>query len=129
MLRQNGSHAQAGHGLITLIPQSAPCHTCATHLNHQSLLPCHAGILRQNYRSHASLLSIPNRLFYGDQLQAAADQQALRPPQWAPLRPVQPQQDISQRAEMDEKAVEGELHSCTQVLAPGKKAPSVDEHA
>lgn len=69
----------------------------------------HAGILRQNYRSHASLLSIPNRLFYGDQLQAAADQQALRPPQWAPLRPVQAQQESSQGAETDEKAAESEL--------------------
>ena len=48
-----------------------------------------AGMLLQNYRSHASLLSIPNRLFYGDQLQAAADQQMLRPPQWEPLRPAQ----------------------------------------
>ncbi len=46
-------------------------------------------MLLRNYRSHASLLSIPNRLFYGDQLQAAADQQMLRPPQWDPLRPAQ----------------------------------------
>ncbi len=52
---------------------------------------CCAGILRQNYRSHASLLSIPNRLFYGDQLQAAADQQLLRPPQWEPAKPAVPQ--------------------------------------
>ena len=57
-----------------------------------------AGILRQNYRSHASLLSIPNRLFYGDQLQAAADQDALRPPQWAPLQPVTPPLDEAGRA-------------------------------
>ena len=48
-----------------------------------------AGMLLQNYRSHASLLAIPNRLFYGDQLQAAADQQMLRPPHWETLRPAQ----------------------------------------
>ena len=66
----------------------------------------HAGILRQNYRSHASLLSIPNRLFYGDQLLAAADQQELRPPQWAPLRPVQPQQESSLTVEAEEQAEE-----------------------
>ena len=48
-----------------------------------------AGMLLQNYRSHASLLAIPNRLFYRDQLQAAADQQMLRPPHWETLRPAQ----------------------------------------
>ena len=66
------------------------------------------GILRQNYRSHASLLSIPNRLFYGDQLQAAADQRALRPPQWAPLRPGQPPLGSSQGAEAEGEPGEGE---------------------
>ena len=56
-----------------------------------AIILCCAGILRQNYRSHASLLSIPNRLFYGDQLQAAADQQLLRPPQLEALKPAVPE--------------------------------------
>ena len=39
----------------------------------------------RNYRSHSSLLQIPNRLFYGDTLLAAAEQTALLPPRWDPL--------------------------------------------
>lgn len=42
-------------------------------------------MLVRNYRSHSSLLQIPNRLFYGDSLLAAADQRALLPPRWDPL--------------------------------------------
>ena len=102
ILRQNYlSHASllAVHECVTATAgQKAHDGACA-----------HAGILRQNYRSHASLLSIPNRLFYGDQLQAAADQQALQPPQWAPLRHAQPQQETSQGAQAEEEAEEGEL--------------------
>ncbi|EIE26144.1 P-loop containing nucleoside triphosphate hydrolase protein [Coccomyxa subellipsoidea C-169] len=43
------------------------------------------GMLVRNYRSHSSLLQIPNRLFYGDSLLAAADQRALLPPRWDSL--------------------------------------------
>ena len=46
-----------------------------------------AGMLVRNYRSHSSLLQIPNRLFYGDALQAAADQHELLPPRWDPRVP------------------------------------------
>ncbi|BDA50870.1 probable helicase MOV-10 at C-terminar half [Coccomyxa sp. Obi] len=45
------------------------------------------GMLVRNYRSHSSLLQIPNRLFYGDALRAAADQQELLPPHWDPRVP------------------------------------------
>ncbi len=44
----------------------------------------HAVMLRLNYRSHASLLALPNRLFYANQLEAAADQHAVRPLPWSP---------------------------------------------
>lgn len=44
-------------------------------------------MLVRNYRSHSSLLQIPNRLFYGDALRAAADQQELLPPRWDPRVP------------------------------------------
>ena len=44
--------------------------------------------LVRNYRSHASLLAIPNRLFYADELVAAADQAALLPPRWEHLCPA-----------------------------------------
>ena len=77
------------------------------HVSRIDVVRGHAGILRQNYRSHASLLSIPNRLFYGDQLLAAADQQELRPPQWAPLEPVQQESSLSPLVE--EEAEEGEF--------------------
>lgn len=41
----------------------------------------------RNYRSHASLLQVPNTLFYEDRLEAAAPQDALlAPPAWGPLR-------------------------------------------
>ena len=46
---------------------------------------CDAGMLVRNYRSHSSLLQIPNRLFYGDTLLAAAEQTALLPPRWDPF--------------------------------------------
>lgn len=39
--------------------------------------------LVRNYRSHASLLHLPNRLFYNDTLVAAADQSIVLPPTWA----------------------------------------------
>lgn len=46
-----------------------------------------AGMLVRNYRSHASLLRVPNQLFYEDRLEAAAPQDALlAPPAWGPLR-------------------------------------------
>lgn len=38
----------------------------------------------RNYRSHSTLLQLPNRLFYGSALQAAANQRALLPPRWDP---------------------------------------------
>ena len=41
----------------------------------------------RNYRSHASLLQVPNQLFYEERLEAAAPQDALlAPPAWGPLR-------------------------------------------
>ena len=41
----------------------------------------------RNYRSHASLLQVPNQLFYEDRLEAAAAQDALlAPPAWGQLR-------------------------------------------
>lgn len=42
-----------------------------------------AGQLVKNYRSHATLLHLPNALFYNETLQAAADQREVLPPQWA----------------------------------------------
>ena len=46
-----------------------------------------AGMLVRNYRSHASLLAVPNQLFYEERLEAAAPQDALlAPPAWGPLR-------------------------------------------
>ena len=43
------------------------------------------GTLVQNYRSHSSLLHIPNKLFYNQTLVAAADQSQLLPPAWSEL--------------------------------------------
>ena len=43
------------------------------------------GTLVQNYRSHSSLLHIPNKLFYNQTLVAAADQAQLLPPAWSEL--------------------------------------------
>ena len=43
------------------------------------------GTLVQNYRSHSSLLHIPNKLFYNQTLVAAADQSQLQPPAWSEL--------------------------------------------
>ena len=37
----------------------------------------------RNYRSHATLLRLPNTLFYNDTLVAAADQTLVLPPAWA----------------------------------------------
>ena len=42
-----------------------------------------AGQLVRNYRSHSTLLRLPNTLFYRETLQAAADQRAVLPPEWA----------------------------------------------
>lgn len=39
----------------------------------------------QNYRSHSTLLAIPNALFYNQTLVAAADQSKLLPPAWLEL--------------------------------------------
>lgn len=44
-----------------------------------------AGSLVRNYRSHNSLLMIPNELFYEQALVAAADQSELLPPSWSEL--------------------------------------------
>jgi hypothetical protein len=44
-------------------------------------------MLVRNYRSHSTLLQIPNLLFYDNFLIAAAEQAALLPPQWDSLRP------------------------------------------
>ncbi|KAK9825126.1 hypothetical protein WJX81_000626 [Elliptochloris bilobata] len=45
------------------------------------------GMLVRNYRSHASLLQVPNKLFYEQRLEAAAPQDALlAPPAWGQLR-------------------------------------------
>ena len=42
-----------------------------------------AATLVRNYRSHQSLLQLPNKLFYDNQLKAAADQIETRPPKWS----------------------------------------------
>ena len=44
-----------------------------------------AATLVQNYRSHSTLLDIPNNLFYHGSLVAAANQEELRPPAWTEL--------------------------------------------
>ncbi|KAK9799412.1 hypothetical protein WJX73_005424 [Symbiochloris irregularis] len=46
------------------------------------LAPCTVQLVR-NYRSHSTLLRLPNALFYNDSLQAAADQRTVLPPEWA----------------------------------------------
>ena len=56
-----------------------------------------AGQLVRNYRSHETLLRLPNSLFYNHTLLAAADQSLLLPPAWA-----------VHQLEADEDAVEGE---------------------
>ncbi len=43
--------------------------------------------LRRNYRSHASLLDLPSRMFYHSQLQACAESGTQAPP-WEELREV-----------------------------------------
>ena len=43
-----------------------------------------SALLVENYRSHATLLDLPSRLFYGDRLIASADQGPLAPPRWVP---------------------------------------------
>jgi putative helicase MOV10L1 len=42
-------------------------------------------MLRRNYRSHATLLDLPSRLFYGGGLVAAANQAGVQPPRWVEL--------------------------------------------
>ena len=44
-----------------------------------------AANLVQNYRSHTTLLEIPNTLFYQGTLVASADQSQLLPPRWTEL--------------------------------------------
>jgi superfamily I DNA and/or RNA helicase len=44
-------------------------------------------MLVRNYRSHSTLLQVPNRLFYGESLVAAGKQAQLLPPRWEPLKP------------------------------------------
>ncbi len=43
-------------------------------------------MLRRNYRSHASLLDLPSRMFYGASLLPCADALAVRPPPWSRLQ-------------------------------------------
>ena len=43
----------------------------------------HAATLVQNYRSHHTLLELPNKLFYNGQLVAAAKQDLVCPPEWS----------------------------------------------
>jgi len=44
-----------------------------------------AANLVQNYRSHTTLLEVPNTLFYQGTLVASADQSQLLPPRWSEL--------------------------------------------
>ena len=56
------------------------------HEEHQyQALTFAAANLVQNYRSHTTLLEIPNTLFYQGTLVASADQSQLLPPRWTEL--------------------------------------------
>ena len=67
------SLVSAGQGKLTLS------------LLHVRLPSLCAATLVQNYRSHSTLLDIPNNLFYHGSLVASADQAELQPPAWAEL--------------------------------------------
>jgi putative helicase MOV10L1 len=53
----------------------------STTLLQAGLVPS-TSMLLANYRSHASLLNLPSKLFYRGQLVAAADPDSVLPPQW-----------------------------------------------
>ena len=117
MLKASNYHGLAKHSFSnppTKIPCPKRTPLIGSNFPLTATYRCFAATLVQNYRSHSTLLDIPNTLFYNGTLVAAADQSQLLPPSWSELEDLPAQQKSDQvRAEPPQNSI------CKKAYKPG----------